>query len=191
MAVDHERVLRALLLAVDRAGAGRLAAPERPDGHAVDDHRVGVQLARLASGRSNSAWRRSQIPASSHARSRRWAVLPEQPVPPGRLRAGPGGQDEPDHPDDDPVADPGPAALGADGLLGRQMVGDRLEEFLGHVGIGHAVVSLVVVVDDTPWRKWHANGFCQTFKISPETVRQILRNHRLKPWRQKRGCRPK
>ena len=34
--------------------------------------------------------------------------------------AGPGGKDGPDHPDDDPVADPGPAALGADGLLGRQ-----------------------------------------------------------------------
>ena len=53
------------------------------------------------------------------------------------LPAGAGGQDEPDDPDDDPVADPGPAALGADGLLGREVMGDGVEELLRHVGAGH------------------------------------------------------
>ena len=125
-------------------GLGPVASPppERPDGHAVDDHRVGVELARLAEQPEQLGVEAVPDPGL--------LPRPEPAVggPPGAaefrrdvLPAGTGGQDEPDHPDDDPVADPGPAALGADGLLGRQMVGDRLEEFLGHVGIGHAVVS--------------------------------------------------
>ena len=35
------------------------------------------------------------------------------------------------------MADPGPAALGADGLLGRQVMGDGVEELIGHLGNGH------------------------------------------------------
>jgi hypothetical protein len=35
------------------------------------------------------------------------------------------------------VPDPGPAALGAGGLFGRQVMRDGLEEFLGHAGAGH------------------------------------------------------
>ena len=53
------------------------------------------------------------------------------------LPAAAGGQDEPDDPDGRAVADPRPAALGADGLLRRQMMGDDVEELIRHVGIGH------------------------------------------------------
>ena len=53
------------------------------------------------------------------------------------LPAGAGGQDEPDHTDDDPVSDTGPTALGTAGLLGREMMGDRLEELVRHMGGGH------------------------------------------------------
>jgi len=41
------------------------------------------------------------------------------------------------HPDNDSVPDPGPAALRAGGLFGRQVMRDGLEEFLGHAGAGH------------------------------------------------------
>jgi hypothetical protein len=53
------------------------------------------------------------------------------------LPAGAGGEHEPDDPDDDPVPDPWPAALGTDGLLRREVVGEGVEELVRHMGAGH------------------------------------------------------
>ena len=53
------------------------------------------------------------------------------------LPSGAGGQDEPDHSEGCAVPDPGTTALGPDGLLGRQMMGDGFEEFVRHMGGSH------------------------------------------------------
>ena len=139
--VDQQRVLRALFPAVHGAGAGLLAAAEGPHDDAVDDDRVGVELAGLP-----------QQPQQVGVQAVPDAQLLPGPQPAvggpagaAHLRrdvlpAAAGGQDEPDDPDDDAVADAGPPALGADGLLRRQVVADDLEELIGHVGCGHGCV---------------------------------------------------
>ena len=53
------------------------------------------------------------------------------------LPTGTGRQHEPEDPDDDPVPDPRPPAPGADGLFGREMVDDGVEELIRHAGTGH------------------------------------------------------
>ena len=138
VAVDHQRVLRAGFPAVHGARAGRLAAAEGPHGDAVDDHRVGVELAGPLEQPQQVGVEpvpdagllpgpEPAVGGAAGAAEFRRDVLP----------AGAGGQDEPDDPDDDPVADPGPPALRADGLLRRQVVGDGVEELVRHVGGGH------------------------------------------------------
>jgi hypothetical protein len=59
------------------------------------------------------------------------------------LPSGAGGQDEPDHPEGGAVPDPGPTALGPDGLLGRQVMGDGIEELVRHMGAGHGDNPLI------------------------------------------------
>src|SRR5512142_1943113 len=100
MATDQEGVLRALLPAVDGARAGRLAAAEGPDARAVDDHRVGVELA-------GPLERRQQVGVQAAPDA---GLLPRPEPAVGRpagasqfrrdvLPAGAGGRDEPDGPD--------------------------------------------------------------------------------------------
>ena len=137
-------------------GLGPVASPP-PKARTVTPSMItvsGSSLPACRSSRSRSAWRRSQMPASSQR------PQPAVGGPAGAaefrrdvLPAAAGGQDEPDDPEDDPVADSGPPALGADGLLRRQVMGDDLEELLGHVGTGHGVVSSGERVATNRWRK--------------------------------------
>ena len=93
------------------------------------------------------------MPASSQARSRRWAVRPEQPSSCGTSsQRAPVGEYEPDHSQDDPVPDPGPSPLRADGLLRWQVMGDDLEEFFRHLCSGHRW-SLLSKVTTDGWRR--------------------------------------
>ena len=104
------------------------------------------------------------MPASSQARSRRWAVRPEQPSSGGTSsQRAPVVEHEPDHPQDDPVPDPGPPPLGPTGCSGGKVMGDDVEELVRHVCSGHGG-SLLSKVTTDGWRKSDANSrFCQGF----------------------------
>jgi hypothetical protein len=61
------------------------------------------------------------------------------------------------------MADPGPPALGADGLLGREVVSEGVEELVRHLGAGHGSSLPEWKKATVPWRKTHAGqGFCQS-----------------------------
>ena len=145
-------------------GLGPVASPP-PKARTVTLSMIAVSgssFPSFGSSRSSSAWSRSQMPASSQAE-------PAMGRPAGAaeflrdiLPAGAGREYEPDHSQDDPVPDPGPSPLRADGLLRWQVMGDDLEEFFRHLCSGHRW-SLLSKVTTDGWRRIR----CQ-FKVLSE-----------------------